>query len=163
MLWVYGYKLLIPCLIQRTTDHMLKGKFCFDFNEWLCNKPVVYWLQNRVVEESWRHLKWQTWALYLDLAVSCFVLTILDTESCIPPISAAGSQNRKKSGSWRKHWLKNTLKAAVFMNKGFGYGMEWNYFSRPSLPVACVLVIHLFGIILSMSLLRDPKARDERI
>ena len=33
VLWVYGYKLLIPCLIQRTIDHMLKGKSYLDFNE----------------------------------------------------------------------------------------------------------------------------------
>jgi len=35
MLWTYGYKLLIPCLIQRTIDHMLKGKSCLNFNEFL--------------------------------------------------------------------------------------------------------------------------------
>jgi len=30
---LYGYKLLISTLIQRTIDHMLKGKSCLDFNE----------------------------------------------------------------------------------------------------------------------------------
>ena len=33
MLWVYDYKLLIPSLIQRTINQMLKGKSCLDFNE----------------------------------------------------------------------------------------------------------------------------------
>ena len=33
MLWVHDYKLLIPCLFQRTIDHMLKGKSCLEYNE----------------------------------------------------------------------------------------------------------------------------------
>ena len=45
MLWVYDYKLLIPIpsLIQKTIDHMLKGKSCLDFNEFnsFHNKPVL--------------------------------------------------------------------------------------------------------------------------
>ena len=40
VLWVYDYKFLIPSLIQRTIDNMLKGKSCLDFNSFH-NKPVL--------------------------------------------------------------------------------------------------------------------------
>ena len=33
MLWVYGYKFLIPSLSQKTIDDILKGKSGLDFNE----------------------------------------------------------------------------------------------------------------------------------
>jgi len=57
------------------------------------------------------------------------------------------------------------------MNKGFGYGMEVKLLQyRPSLPEVCVLVIHFLVsffelnlLLKSMSVLRDLKARDERI
>jgi len=43
-----------------------------------------------------------------------------------PPISAAESQNKRKWGSWQRHWLKNILKDEhiVQTKLGFGYGME---------------------------------------
>ena len=52
MLWVHDYKLLIPCLFQRTID---QGKFLSWFNTFN-SFHNQYWLQNQVVEKHWFEL-----------------------------------------------------------------------------------------------------------
>jgi len=58
VLWVYDYKFLIPSLIQRTIDNMLKGKSFLEFNSFH-NKPVLIagqlvrpWCQSLVVQHD---------------------------------------------------------------------------------------------------------------
>ena len=94
-----------------------------------------------IANNSWRHLRWQTLALYLALYPA---LTTLDTESCVMPLAA----KIKKSGDlgrdtdWKIPWRVSTL-------CNFHEIWLWNGSEITSLVAASSLhtFIHILGVI----------------
>jgi len=81
--------------------------------------------------------------------VSCFVSCFDNTgyRSCVPPISAAGSQNKKKWGSWQRHWLKNILKGEHILQFSWtkDLAMEWKW--KITSVLAASSLHHILGVI----------------